>query len=676
MRSLNITTTYMKHILSSIILSICTLVSYAQNNEPWAWPIAGQDAGQGIIYKPQDYIEKEFNFDHLFIEAEQGTNVICPADAVVSSTDIIYQESLEYFNIFHWKNNLDSCTLEARKEARMYHLMDSYVTHSISLKIGDKELHISGLHIKNPFKSGTKIAKGTNIGTVDHAYHAISRPHLMVEVSISGISADPMSPFGLKSTFKAPIATKPKETLTHAEAEADYRKLASSVREIYPSLTDLMSLEEYDAFVEQQVKLIPASISLADFAQLIQYYNEKIHDSHLNIDCPLPKKPVPQGHSVMYSPLNFGEMEGKCLVIMTTDKYKDYIGKEIVKIDGKPALEVCAISRHKNNLYDAKVQSVQDYHVAYRAGFDYAEHCGPQKPGSKIVLDFADEEHLEATLIKHQYDYFIDHQRYFGWYYYSNLANHKHLRCYRKVVNDSIWAIALTDFQLNEVETDTLLGYIHEAEAKHIPHLIFDIRDNPGGNSELLDKVTKALMGRWHDTPHRTYQIANSSIFKSEIDNYIPNEPILGWMYPVKGKEGLYSLTDDSGSNSTFGIDSLGYNGKLYVLIDSRSASAAAYLAGCIKRNRRGLLFGRETMSGYHVETCIKFASIHLDNSQFTARIPMVRAVIDDTVNDRLPAGRGVIPDFNFPMTFEEYYCKKNYVYRKALEYITGEKQF
>lgn len=37
--------------------------------EVWLWPIEGQKAGEGILYRPQDNIEKEFNFGRL-IEAD------------------------------------------------------------------------------------------------------------------------------------------------------------------------------------------------------------------------------------------------------------------------------------------------------------------------------------------------------------------------------------------------------------------------------------------------------------------------------------------------------------------------------------------------------------------------------------------------------------------------------
>ena len=593
---------------------------------------------------------------------------------MLNGINIVYYPNLHSVRMCDWIHNLDSCTREAQQDFNKRNILPQYVTHQISLQIGNKNLLITGLHVEHIAKGGIKIPKGTILGSVEYAFHAIEQPH--IEIAISGRDPDPMTPFGLKSTFKPATPTKPKPVLSRAEAESDYRRLASSIREIYPSLTDLMSLEEYDAFVEQQIQSIPDSISLTDFAQMMKRYNEKIHDSHLNINCPTPGKTAPKGYQLLLSPLYFGWMEGKCYVIMTTEPYKSYFGREIVKIDGKPAGEVCSLTKHNSNLYDAQVQSVHDYYPAFWAASDYANYCGPQKPGSKIALDFADGEHLEAELIKKWNEYIPEHGRLWNRMRYTNIATLKDKRIRRITPNDSVWVIALSRFELNEVETDTLIGYIHEAEAKHITHLIFDIRDNPGGHAHLLNKVTKALMGRMVDKPHYSYEMANDYLFQSPIDNYIAGDTLFSWMHPVESKKGIYALPKEFEADESQApdIDALGYNGNLYILIDSRSASASAYLAGCIKRNKRGLLFGRETMSAYHAETCVKFASIHLPNSQFTARIPMIRHVIDDTVDDRLPAGRGVIPDFNYPMSFEEYKYEKDYIFRQASDYIKGKR--
>ncbi len=112
------------------------------------------------------------------------------------------------------------------------------------------------------------------------------------------------------------------------------------------------------------------------------------------------------------------------------------------------------------------------------------------------------------------------------------------------------------------------------------------------------------------------------------------------------------------------------YKGRLYVIINSHSASASSLFAGIMKRNNRGYIVGRETMSAYHTMTALKFADIQLTNSLFKCHIPMVRIVSDEYVSDAFPKGRGVMPHLNIPISYEEVAVNGNLLYTKTLELI------
>ena len=59
-----------------------------------AWPIQSTQAGENIIGRPQQYIDGKLNYAMLFISAPEGTNVICPADGVISHFSVNFWESL------------------------------------------------------------------------------------------------------------------------------------------------------------------------------------------------------------------------------------------------------------------------------------------------------------------------------------------------------------------------------------------------------------------------------------------------------------------------------------------------------------------------------------------------------------------------------------------------------
>ncbi len=646
--------------------------------EAWLWPIEGQRAGDGILYRPQDNIEKELNFDGLFIAAPEGTNVLCPADAVVTRCDYTYYTSLT--NSVGWGPDdkpYDEFIAEQKEYFRRKGWDIRYLTLTVGLKIGDKTLWIHGLRRDNVLPSGTKVERGDVLGTVAWAYHAIPEPHIDLSVSVRSKADDPMTPFGLRTTFRRPEPKPRKLHLTRDEAEADYRQLAGSVKEIYPSLDDLMTEEEYDAFVEEQLARIPADgIALKDFAALMKDYNAAIHDSHFYISCPVPADPKERSRGLRYAfpSLFFGQVATgdslgtmACVVLMADSTHAAYVGRHIARIDGRPATELISITRRNSTGYDAGVTSVGDYNACYWNAIDYGLELGPQPVGKTVVYEFTDGERLELPMVP---SYTPKDYPTAKWARHQQVNRRQRGPFEVRRENDSVLYIGISTFSLSQIDTDSIVDAIHAAERDSVPYLIFDVRNNFGGDAGVQARITRALLGRTPDHPHTGHQKVNAPLFKSGTLNWPEGDTIFHGFAPVEGRKGFYQMQEEEDNATLSSIDSLGYNGRLYVLTDSRSASASAFLAGAVKRNYRGYVVGRETMSAYHCETCIKFANIYLPNSEFQASIPMVRVVIDETVSDRLPARRGVIPDCDIPMTEEEFHYEGDYILDRTLQLI------
>jgi hypothetical protein len=55
-------------------------------------------------------------------------------------------------------------------------------------------------------------------------------------------------------------------------------------------------------------------------------------------------------------------------------------------------------------------------------------------------------------------------------------------------------------------------------------------------------------------------------------------------------------------------------------------------------------------------------------------QIPVVKCVLDETVTGRYPAGRGLLPDYEVPLTYEEVYTSPtDPVLSKALSLIARQ---
>ena len=88
----------------------------------------------------------------------------------------------------------------------------------------------------------------------------------------------------------------------------------------------------------------------------------------------------------------------------------------------------------------------------------------------------------------------------------------------------------------------------------------------------------------------------------------------------------------------------------------------------------RAITVGRETGTGYHYMTAVKFAHLALPHSHIEYTLPLVKSVADDTVSDRFPAKRGLMPDVEVPLTYDEYYAPDgDPVMEKALEVLNAK---
>ena len=90
------------------------------------------------------------------------------------------------------------------------------------------------------------------------------------------------------------------------------------------------------------------------------------------------------------------------------------------------------------------------------------------------------------------------------------------------------------------------------------------------------------------------------------------------------------------------------------MLTNENSCSAATLFPALLVRNHRGVIVGRETRTAYHYMNALKFADIRLPNTTLTITIPLVYCRFDSVVNDRVPYGRGVLPDYPVPLTIDE----------------------
>ena len=637
--------------LLALLLMIFGGKAFGQEN--YLWPIPEKQDGEGILYRPQDYIgvadaqtQAELNFDHLVIGAPLGTPVLCPVDGTIRSATLGYRNS--------W-----SCSSVGFAQQTGNYEQDSLIfldwemtqeqIHNTSLSIGvkttdGKVVWIEGIRSTRLFKTGEPIHRGDTLGTVGYLYKKIKQPCIGIVISKDSKPVDPMTPFGLKTTF-VPAKVNNKTQLTREEAQADIDGMMAALEDAFPGLYDYTPKEEFDTYIKNRMAAISETISRSDFEVLIFKLLGKIHDSHTAII----SEPKVTGASGLPSSVCLGWFNDTLQVWRTVPRYKDYLGKPVVSVNGISADSLKTMVLEYVAFSDGYVKSYGDYVLLY--GMDNY-YCDQIAKDANLIVTFADGEtrrfeqmtrkdpNREPQWMEYQYRH----------YHVDEKGNEeKHFEFENR--SDTVAYLALHTFELDDLEMEQINEIFADLIADSISNLILDLRFNYGGPEASVEGIYAHLAQKPFCTSLRKivnkkggYQCFGSCPVDADQEDVYPDYE------PLPNGEGF--VKDEPEWKSP---DSLvNYKGRLYLLTNETSFSASTCFAGWVKKQNRGVIDGRETGSAYHQMKAENFKQYLLPNSDIAIQIPTIKVVFDTVVNERFPYGRGVLPDYPVNFTPEE----------------------
>ena len=632
----------MKRVLFFVIvfLGVVTIQARAQL-QSYLWPIEGAKAGDNIISAPQSYIDGELNFNQMFIGAPEGTRVLSPADGTITFISVGWYRTLnsafscspcyeQNFDI-SLKNNGSKFNVPGGK--RFFH-----GTLAIRTKDG-KTIHIWGLSGSETLKTGQVIKRGDPVGKVAYSYFKIEEPSIKLSIDKGGKASDPMTPFGIKSSFLYPAEIKPILSLTKGQAKEDFMVYINVLKEAFPGLHNVITQAELENYIAQTLELIDSKrgdLKFNEFQEIMKGAIVKINDSHiyfLRLPWETESKPPSFKRSV-----EFGWINDTLMCTNAILEHKHLIGREITSVNGMNADEIKMKIISSTAGYDAKIESYIDYHLAlasFFTGFD-----------TDLVVEFADGESMELKRVSSLT----------SLTYSLNLFNsiNRHRGSYNLSFPDTTTAcIGLSNFNLNQVQVEDIANFISFISNENTPNLIIDLRNNGGGHAEALEKLYSYIAGEPFtlNSYSRVNKRTGFESFRYSL-NRMEDDSTFEYYSAEEGKEGFYNRPE--GIKTIVPDPEINFKGNVYVLINELSASAATLFAAMLVRNNRGIVVGRETRTAFHFMNALQFADIRLPNSMIRINIPLVHCVFDDATDERTPYGRGVLPDYPVPITIEE----------------------
>ena len=649
----------------SILLSLASLSVSAQNSQ-WLWPIEGAKTGDNIVCKPQDRIDKELNTGNLFIAAPEGTTVVAPVDGTIGALYVVANTSLKQSVTYGNDGGTFDKSREKLANDKKLPMGLKYINGSIMLRLQDgRKLYISGLRGNIPFKTGQRITKGQTLGTVAYDYRKIGEPHISISVSgKDGKNVDPMAPFGLKTTFKkiAPLVIP--KMLTAKQANEDFDFLISSIKECYPSFDDIISEDKYQQFVSSKKEKLKAPISYNKFYQIVRntFSQDFLHDSHawLDTDNPLITANYCLPHLFM------GVINGKLIVTQAQTGYEKYIGKEVAAIDGEDAKTLIERLRNVTSSVDGDNQSVVNTFILqawnYLVGNNLTRHLSVVKMADGSVVR---DQWISADQVKGIKPSAGKSAR------YQRINANQNAQYSFTMKSDNVALLTLSDFTLDEVQMDAIADSL--MRRKNVPNLIIDVRNNPGGHIDVCNRLVSWFIDKPTKETNHYDKVNSNGIYQSFVHcmNIPADDKPFEDYVAREGQTGFYSPS--SIADVIYPDSAVHYGGRVIILTDETSKSAASDFPAILVRNGRAITVGRETGTGYHYMTAIKFAHLALPHSHIEYTLPLVKSVADDTVTDRFPAKRGLMPDVEVPLTYDEYYAPNgDPVMEKALEVLNA----
>ena len=182
-------------------------IETAWTDSVWLWPLAGYQAGEGILRRPNEKIGKWKNPYALFLTAPEGTPVLCPEDATVMIMGLFYHYPWSRPIVraagtpFRGDMTFDKALHELDSYVASGEIDPKYISGYVALSIDSREVRFTGFMRERGLPQGTRLHRGDTIGTLHYGYCAFDEPSLFISVEQFNSSADPMSPFGIPSTY-------------------------------------------------------------------------------------------------------------------------------------------------------------------------------------------------------------------------------------------------------------------------------------------------------------------------------------------------------------------------------------------------------------------------------------------------------------------------------------------
>lgn len=224
------------------------------------------------------------------------------------------------------------------------------------------------------------------------------------------------------------------------------------------------------------------------------------------------------------------------------------------------------------------------------------------------------------------------------------------------------------DKKVFKKDIDSLFAAIRKQQTDT---LIINLMNNDGGEEELAAYVMSYLI----DTPTR---FMNAEYLITDHDSVLaasdaPKEVITNkyaFIEPLKNGRSYAKISELARELELMQPQAHGYHGKVFLLVNGVTASAASTFAAVAQSNNRAFIIGQETSGSFTGGGAVLGLNLTLPYSGITAHTSLV---FQEFATKGRDGNRGVIPDREFVPRFEDIVCGYDDWKQRILTLVSAE---
>jgi len=454
-------------------------------------------------------------------------------------------------------------------------------------------------------------------------------------------------------------------TLTIESAQEDFRAFRKILETAHPSLTLYKKPERMNFIFDSVLKTITKRISRRDLLNKYYFITNEAGCSHTDFYLPEGVYDTLRNRAYFF-PLPVLLVENKLLVNAVRDDLGE--GKEIVEINNVPVEQILKELRMYNSVEGAHRRS-QLVLASRDFSYQYYLLYGSRQ---SFTISYTDSSRRisKKDLAAITYDEWNDRNS-DEIYYYDDKSVDYDLRI-DEDQHSATMRISTFDYdgysRKKAFEHFCANSFELLQKKKNINSLIIDVRDNGGGNMDCLFYLYSFITDSSFHEFDRAFSKINTVPFRNWLTKDFLNNRVdevnstLGEEFTHKSK-GLYFFEDSL--INVWKPDPIHFSGKVFVVTNESTFSAASWLALLVKYSGRGKVVGDETGGGAVSGNGFRMLRYRLPESGIVLNFPYVHIVYSTYSGKNM--GRGVMPDYWIPDTYESFIDNKD----RQIAYIT-----